>query len=718
MTTFSTRVTFDHVRNTAAGFTAANPVLGYGVTGLETDTGRIKVGDGVAAWTALPYLSGAAHQHPIGDVTGLQAALDSKATPAQVTAAVAAVVDAAPGTLDTLNELAAALGDDANFASTVTNALAAKAPLASPTFTGTVGGITKAMVGLGSVDNTADVAKPVSTATQTALDGKVGTTDARLTDAREWSAATVTQAEAEAGTSTSRLAFSPLRVFQAVAAWWAASSAKAKLDGIASGATANATDAQLRDRATHTGTQAHTTITGLGGAATLNVGTTAGTVAAGNDSRLTDQRTPADGSVTDAKIASGGLSTSSLNWAAIQPWAANTAYAKGDLVSFAGIAYRRSAAGTSGATFNTANWQQITPSTFDGSQIASGTVAAARLGSGTANSTTFLRGDQTYASPPVTSVDGATGEVTLTKCEIFDFTMSSKPAAASGSGGSYTFAIPTCRLVRIIAIGGGSGGGSGRRGAASTLRGGGGGGGGAHVRVGDFLRSEAYSTSLAITIGAGGAGGAGVTSDNTDGNAGTRGGDTRVLWSGTPQAGSPYSGIALMPFFAVLNKTAGSGGTSSAGGAAGGTSGFEGTIFAVATPSAGGNGTGTVAESGTFLSPGSGAGGGGISAADATQAGGRTIIPNSYNDGNNAAVGGAAGGGSGTNRGTNISAFGALSGCGGSGGGSSINSAGGSGGNGAWPGGGGGGGGASLNGFASGAGGNGAEGFVRVICWS
>jgi hypothetical protein len=51
-------------------------------------------------------------------------------------------------------------------------ALGLKAPLASPTFTGTVSGITKTMVGLGSVDNTADSAKPVSTATQTALDLK------------------------------------------------------------------------------------------------------------------------------------------------------------------------------------------------------------------------------------------------------------------------------------------------------------------------------------------------------------------------------------------------------------------------------------------------------------------------------------------------------------------------------------------------------------------
>jgi hypothetical protein len=44
-------------------------------------------------------------------------------------------------------------------------ALDLKAPLASPTFTGTISGITKTMVGLGNVDNTSDVNKPISTAT-------------------------------------------------------------------------------------------------------------------------------------------------------------------------------------------------------------------------------------------------------------------------------------------------------------------------------------------------------------------------------------------------------------------------------------------------------------------------------------------------------------------------------------------------------------------------
>lgn len=59
------------------------------------------------------------------------------ATTAFVAAALAALVDSSPGTLDTLNELATALGDDPNFATTITDMLALKAPLESPDLTGT-----------------------------------------------------------------------------------------------------------------------------------------------------------------------------------------------------------------------------------------------------------------------------------------------------------------------------------------------------------------------------------------------------------------------------------------------------------------------------------------------------------------------------------------------------------------------------------------------------
>lgn len=51
---------------------------------------------------------------------------------------VSNLVDSAPELLNTLNELSEALNDDENFATTINNSLALKAPLASPTFTGTV----------------------------------------------------------------------------------------------------------------------------------------------------------------------------------------------------------------------------------------------------------------------------------------------------------------------------------------------------------------------------------------------------------------------------------------------------------------------------------------------------------------------------------------------------------------------------------------------------
>ena len=75
-------------------------------------------------------------------VTGTTAAASDNstkiATTAYVTTALANLVDSAPGTLNTLNELAAALGDDANFATTVTNSIATKLPLAGGTMTGDI----------------------------------------------------------------------------------------------------------------------------------------------------------------------------------------------------------------------------------------------------------------------------------------------------------------------------------------------------------------------------------------------------------------------------------------------------------------------------------------------------------------------------------------------------------------------------------------------------
>jgi peptidoglycan hydrolase CwlO-like protein len=81
-------------RGTAAQWTAANPVLGAGEIGFETDTNKFKIGNGSTAWTSLSYF------------------VDGNA-----------VIDGAPELLNTLNELAAALGDDPSFFTTVANNL-------------------------------------------------------------------------------------------------------------------------------------------------------------------------------------------------------------------------------------------------------------------------------------------------------------------------------------------------------------------------------------------------------------------------------------------------------------------------------------------------------------------------------------------------------------------------------------------------------------------
>src|SRR5210317_934621 len=70
-----------------------------------------------------------ANSNRITDLADPTAAQDA-ATKNYVDTEISGLVDSAPATLDTLNELAAALGDDANFSTTVTNSIAAKLPLA------------------------------------------------------------------------------------------------------------------------------------------------------------------------------------------------------------------------------------------------------------------------------------------------------------------------------------------------------------------------------------------------------------------------------------------------------------------------------------------------------------------------------------------------------------------------------------------------------------
>lgn len=139
-------------RGTSEQWTLANPILAPGEIGFATDDNRFKIGDGINRWLVLPYfinseslpeidlsnyvttedLTDAVAAIPAPDYTGL--ATETYVGTA-VSTAIGNLVDTAPAALDTLNELAAALNDDANFATTVTDAIAEKANSENPELT-------------------------------------------------------------------------------------------------------------------------------------------------------------------------------------------------------------------------------------------------------------------------------------------------------------------------------------------------------------------------------------------------------------------------------------------------------------------------------------------------------------------------------------------------------------------------------------------------------
>ena len=164
----TTNITFKLRRDTTANWALYNPVLQAGEIGIDTTLNKFKIGNGVATFSALAFASIlatdltsaiTAHNldtldvHGIADTTalatktyvdtavsGLASTSDEAYVPVSLVGnpdglatldenglipleQLANLVDSAPEALDTLNELAAALGDDANFSTTVTNSL-------------------------------------------------------------------------------------------------------------------------------------------------------------------------------------------------------------------------------------------------------------------------------------------------------------------------------------------------------------------------------------------------------------------------------------------------------------------------------------------------------------------------------------------------------------------------------------------------------------------
>lgn len=208
--------------------------------------------------------------------------------------------------------------------------------------------LNKSAVGLGNVDNTSDAAKPISNATQTALNAKANTASL-ATVATSGSYADLTnkptipaQFAPVAGANITLTGTYPNITFSAAAgagptnlsttqdatsvtvvsstgndatvaqadttnAGVMSAADKTKLNGITAGATANDTDANLKNRANHTGTQAVSTVSGLQTALDSKANTSSLAIVAtsGSYSDLTNK--PTIPTVSDATTSTKGI---------------------------------------------------------------------------------------------------------------------------------------------------------------------------------------------------------------------------------------------------------------------------------------------------------------------------------------------------------------------------------------------------------------------------
>ncbi len=144
--------TFTGTPTLPTGTIATTQTAADNSTAIAT-TAFVTTADNLKANIASPALTGI----PTAPTAAVATDTTQIATTAFVRAEVAALVNSAPGTLDTLGEIATSLANNASLSTTLTDAIALKAPLANPTFTGTVtlptGTVTSAMILDGTITN-------------------------------------------------------------------------------------------------------------------------------------------------------------------------------------------------------------------------------------------------------------------------------------------------------------------------------------------------------------------------------------------------------------------------------------------------------------------------------------------------------------------------------------------------------------------------------------